>query len=86
LGFAASSETHLPWHSAPPIVPGLTGDDAPDHAFMVGQMVERIKVISPQSGAEALRELRRAFPDSPLALRVSALEASMRRWDLPKAR
>ena len=84
MGFAAPSKTHLPWHCAPSIVPGCTGDDAPDRAFIVDQMVDRIKEINPQSGADTLRELRRAFPDSPLALRVNALEALMNRRDLPK--
>ena len=52
----------------------------------IDQMVDRIQEIDPKSGSDALRELRRAFPDSPLTLRVNALEALMRRWDLPKAR
>jgi hypothetical protein len=85
LGSTAASESHLPWHCAPPIVPGHRGDEATAHAFMIDQMVDRIKEINPPSGADALRELRRAFPDSPLTLRVNALEALMRRWDLPKA-
>jgi hypothetical protein len=85
LGFAAPPETYLPWLCAPSVVPGHTGDDAPDRAFIVEQMVDRIKEINPQSGADALRELRRAFPDSPLEFRVRALEASMNRSDLPKA-
>jgi hypothetical protein len=33
----------------------------------------------PGSGAEALSALRRAFPDSSLTLRVTALAALMRR-------
>jgi len=84
LGFAAPSETGLPWHRAPSIVPGLTGDAAPDRTFIVGQMVDRINEINPQSGADAWRELRREFPDSPLALRVTALEALVNRLGLPK--
>jgi hypothetical protein len=36
-------------------------------------MVERIIAGGPKSGAEALKELRTAFPDSPLSLRVAAL-------------
>jgi hypothetical protein len=42
-------------------------------------MVERIKAGS--SHAEALRELRAAFPDSPLTLRVAALAMLARRSD-----
>jgi hypothetical protein len=41
-------------------------------------MVERISTGGPKSGAEALRELRAAFPDSPLSLRVAALTALAR--------
>jgi hypothetical protein len=33
----------------------------------------------PESGAEALTALRRAFPDAPLTVRVTALAALMRR-------
>ena len=44
-------------------------------------MVERIIAGQPKSGAEALKELRAAFPDSPLALRVAALAALSRRQD-----
>jgi hypothetical protein len=44
-------------------------------------MVERIIGLQPKSGAEALKELRAAFPDSPLALRVAALAALSRRQD-----
>ena len=84
MGFAAPSEAGLSWHRAPSIVPGLTGDAAPDRTFIVGQMVDRINEINPQSGADAWRELRREFPDSPLALRVNALEALMNRLGLPK--
>jgi len=66
-------------------VPGHTSDDAPDRAFIVDQMVDRIEEINPQSGADALRELRREFPDSPLELRVNALEALMNRRELPRS-
>jgi hypothetical protein len=36
-------------------------------------MVKRIIASEPKSGAEALKALRAAFPDSPLSLRVAAL-------------
>jgi len=42
-------------------------------------MAEYLRAARPGSGAEALRTLRRAFPDSPLTLRVAALAALMRR-------
>ena len=44
-------------------------------------MVERIIAGGPKSGAEALKELRAAFPDSPLSLRVAALTAFARQLD-----
>jgi hypothetical protein len=43
-------------------------------------MMDRIVGLRPASTAEALRALRAAFPDMPLAARVTALEA-MRRAD-----
>jgi hypothetical protein len=42
-------------------------------------LVERLNTVGRQSTAEMLQELRRAFPDSPLAVRVRALEALRRR-------
>ena len=38
-------------------------------------LVERLGAAGRRSTAELLHELRRAFPDSPLAVRVRALEA-----------
>jgi hypothetical protein len=43
-------------------------------------MMDRIAGLRAASTAEALRVLRTAFPDMPLAARVTALEA-MRRAD-----
>jgi hypothetical protein len=43
-------------------------------------MMDRIAGLHAASTAEALRALRAAFPDMPLAARVTALEA-MRRTD-----
>jgi hypothetical protein len=42
-------------------------------------MVDRI--MGTTSHAEALRRLRAAFPESPLTLRVAALEMLMRRGE-----
>jgi hypothetical protein len=42
-------------------------------------LVERLGAAGRQSTAEMLQELRRAFPDSPLAVRVRALDALRRR-------
>jgi hypothetical protein len=46
-------------------------------------MMDRIARLHPSSTAEALRELRSAFPQIPLAARVTALEA-MRRTGSPR--
>jgi hypothetical protein len=43
------------------------------------RLVERLNAAGRQSTAEMLQELRRAFPDSPLAVRVRALEALRKR-------
>jgi len=48
-------------------------------ADLARAMVEHLHGTRPGSGAEALSALRRAFPDSPLTLRVSALAALRRR-------
>jgi hypothetical protein len=44
---------------------------------LASTMLERIAATT--SHADALRELRTAFPDSPLAVRVAALELRRRR-------
>jgi hypothetical protein len=41
--------------------------------------MERLAALERLSTAEMLHELRRAYPDSPLAVRVRALEALRRR-------
>jgi len=41
-------------------------------------MIDRIARLRHASTAEALRELRTAFPEMPLAARVTALEAARR--------
>lgn len=74
MGFADRAMPPLPFHVSPPAVPDLQTDAEMTHA-----MVERIIRLDPKSGAEALRQLRAAFPDSPLALRVAALGMLMRR-------
>ena len=38
-------------------------------------MIERLRATGRRSTAEMLEELRRSFPDSPLAVRVRALAA-----------
>jgi hypothetical protein len=59
-----------------------TGDAAGGAHFEVETaraLVERLGAAGRQSTAEMLQELRRAFPHSPLAVRVRALEALRRR-------
>ena len=85
MGFASLPDIQPPWHGAPSIVPGANDEMASDRAVVIEQMVDRIQSIGPQSGADVLRELRRAFPDSPLEFRVRALEAAKNLRDMPKA-
>ena len=46
---------------------------------LADDLVERLNAAGRQSTAEMLQELRRTFPDSPLAVRVRALEAMRKR-------
>jgi len=48
-------------------------------ADLAQAMVEHLSEVEPTSGSEALGELRRAFPDTPLSTRVSAFASLMRR-------
>ena len=48
-------------------------------ADLARAMAEHLQGTRPATGAEALSMLRRAFPDSPLTARVTALAAMMRR-------
>ena len=48
-------------------------------ADLAQAMAEHLRGTRPGSGAEALSALRRAFPNSPLTVRVTALAAMMRR-------
>ena len=73
--------------SAPPISPEPLGDMTLAPFMMTGRteaelaqaMAEHLRAARPGSGAEALRALRLAFPNSPLTLRVTALAGLMRR-------
>ena len=51
------------------------GTTATPEAEMARALVERLAAAGRRSTAEVLHELRRAFPDSPLEVRVRALEA-----------
>ena len=48
---------------------------AKSEAELARALVERLRAAGLRSTAEVLRELRRAFPDAPLEVRVRALEA-----------
>jgi hypothetical protein len=70
MGFASDNPPPpeaLPVHSAPPTAPQAGPD------LELTRMVQRIIQLPPRSGAQTLRDLRTAFPDAPLALRVAAL-------------
>ena len=71
MGRAAHDIYSLPVHWSPSV--------APDREASLADMLDWIDRQCPASGAEALRHLRAAFPDSPLALRVAALSTLMRR-------
>ncbi|MCX7314914.1 MAG: hypothetical protein WCG92_04735 [Hyphomicrobiales bacterium] len=55
----------------------LPGGTHPEVAMT--QAVERLAAAERRSTAELLQQLRREFPDSPLSVRVRALEALRRR-------
>ncbi len=74
----------LAFSPSPPLTPDIPGANpfavAPaGEAGLATAMAEYLRAARPGSGAEALRTLRRAFPDSPLTLRVAALGALTRR-------
>lgn len=74
----------LAYSPSPPLSPALPGEAS--HALilhgetdLVTAMTHYLRAARPGSGAEALRTLRRAFPGSPLTVRVAALSALIRR-------
>jgi hypothetical protein len=58
---------------APSIVTGCS------EAELARAMADALLDAQPASGAEALRHLRLVFPQSPLTVRIAALDAMMRR-------
>lgn len=56
----------------------MTSYSAVPDALLTQAMMDRIARARPASTAEALRELRAAFPESPLSARVTAVEAVRR--------
>ena len=75
MGFISRDYESLEMHPSPPTVP----DAEPVHVPSLAEMVERTLARRPKSGSDALRELRAAFPDTPLRLRIEALNVLMRR-------
>ena len=66
----------VPLGDMPLAPPELTGVS---QAELARSMAEYLMSSSPGSDSEALGYLRRAFPQSPLTVRVAALAALMRR-------
>ncbi len=79
MGFVSDQgvprESKLPFLPSPPIAP----ESALAGAALTAAMAQRLISLHPHSDAEALQALRRAFPHSPLTLRVAALDLMMRR-------
>jgi len=74
----------LAFSPSPPLSPEFPGEipftlTSLGEADLASAMAAHLRAARPGSGAEALRALRRAFPESPLTLRVAALAALMRR-------
>ena len=72
----------LAFGPSPPLSPEYPGEFAltlQGETDLATAMTSYLRAARPGSGAEALRALRRAFPDSPLTVRVAALAALMRR-------
>jgi hypothetical protein len=71
----AARESQLPFLPSPPIAP----ESAMSGAGLTALMAQRLLSLNARSGAETLQALRQAFPNSPLTLRVAALDMIMRR-------
>ena len=63
----------------PKIEDAALADPGAQAATATTAAIERLVMDERRSTAEMLQELRRAFPHSPLAVRVRALEALRRR-------
>jgi hypothetical protein len=61
-----------------PVDPSFPGSEGSAQADRARELVMRLSAIRRRSTAEMLLELRRAFPDAPLAVRVRALDALRR--------
>ena len=65
---------HMPASETTALPGNNTADMAPDMA-MARALVQKLHAAGRRSTAELLHELRQAFPDAPLAVRVGALQA-----------
>lgn len=74
-GTPSISHSSLPQREAPALVPACP----PAHDDVVEAMAAMLTLEKPASAAEALRSLRLAYPDYPLALRLAGLAAAMKR-------
>lgn len=66
----------LPWHAAPSIVP--VRPPGGERVEIIRAMADLLAIERPGSIAEALRALRLAYADFPLALRLAALTVAMK--------
>lgn len=76
-GVQTIRRSRLPLRQAPSLVPARPPCGTRDN--IVQAMAEMLTLENPGSTAEALKMLRLAYPDYPLALRLAALAAAMKR-------
>jgi hypothetical protein len=72
-----ADEATLPWHASPPIALGCP--DGGDELRLIRAMISLLSAAAPSSDAEALKFLRHAFPESPLAMRIIAFATRFKR-------
>jgi hypothetical protein len=68
------TEKSLPWRPAPPLAP----EHSARAAGILDAMTRLLADHAPASDAEALKLLRGAYPELPLALRLAALAARIK--------
>jgi hypothetical protein len=73
LGSLKVIRMHAPMQMPASEIAAAPGNGAADLA-MARALVQRLHAAGLRSTAELLHELRRAFPDAPLAVRVGALQ------------
>ena len=78
-GMQLIRQTSLPEREAPALVPARPRHGTRDD--VVEAMAEMLTIEKPGSTAEALKSLRLAYPDYPLALRLAGLAAAMKRTE-----